>query len=211
MGRAVVIGIAGGTASGKSTLACALATALDAWPAPLRVAVIAMDRYFKRGAAVPRFFSPSRKEWLPDHNRPDTADLPRLCADVDALLAAEEHDVIVIEGLMTLHDDAVRARCDLKVFVETDDDVRLARRIERALANDANATIAGIVGYYFESAHRGHHAWVLPSRRHADLIVPGGRDFGPAVEALAAWARTRCDLPRTDGAVAARKSDSRSA
>jgi uridine kinase len=188
MTKPLIIGIAGGTASGKSTLADLLAEALNDW----RVGVVRMDSYFKRGENVPTFFSPSRQRVLPDHNRPDTADLPKLCADVDALGASGDYDVLIIEGLMTLHDDAVRGRCHLKVFVETDDDVRVVRRIKRTLERNPSASLEDIIGYYFESAHRGHHAHVAPSRRHADVVVFGGKDFGIVVSLLAAWTRERC-------------------
>jgi uridine kinase len=188
MTKPLIIGIAGGTASGKSTLAGLLAEALS----DLRVGVVRMDSYFKRGEDVPTFFSPSRQRVMPDHNHPDTADLPKLCADVDAMRASGDYDVLIIEGLMTLHDDAVRERCDLKVFVETDDDVRVVRRIKRTLERNPSASLEDIIGYYFESAHRGHHAHVAPSRRHADVVVFGGKDFGIVVSLLAAWTRERC-------------------
>ncbi len=185
MRKPLIIGIAGGSASGKSTLARQLAEALSG----LRARVVGMDSYFKRGEDVPKIFSPSRQRTMPDHNRPDTADLPRLCADVDAMCASGEYDVVIIEGLMTLHDDAVRGRCDLKVFVETDDDVRVVRRIQRTLERNPQASLDDVTGYYFESAHRGHHAFVAPSRRHTDVVVFGGKDFALVVSLLAAWAR----------------------
>jgi uridine kinase len=203
MKKPIIIGIAGGTASGKSTLARQLSTALS----DLRVRVVGMDSYFKRGDDVPTFFSPSRQRMMPDHNRPDTADLPKLCADVDAMCASSEHDVLIIEGLMTLHDDAVRARCDLKVFIETDDDVRVIRRVQRTLERNPHATLDDITGYYFESAHRGHHAHVAPSRKHADVVVFGGKDFGMVVSLLAAWSRS-CHSERS-GRSAKRNAESR--
>src|SRR5579875_523261 len=97
----VVVGIAGGSASGKTTLVQHLAHALANGSPPLHAEVIGMDRYFYRGApGGPTFISPSTGERLPDNNHPDSADNARLIADIEALRASENApDVILVEAL----------------------------------------------------------------------------------------------------------------
>src|SRR5437762_14341059 len=82
--RSLVVGIAGGSASGKTTLTAALVRELTEGEPPLQVEVVGMDRYFYRGAeGGPRFVSPSTGESLPDNNHPDSADNARLVADLE--------------------------------------------------------------------------------------------------------------------------------
>src|SRR5438045_2886189 len=100
--RSLVVGIAGGSASGKTTFTTALVHELTEREPALRVEVVGMDRYFYRGAAGgPLFVSPSTGEMLPDNNHPDSADNARLVADLETRSRADDRpDVILVEGLM---------------------------------------------------------------------------------------------------------------
>src|SRR5690242_1512834 len=111
--RSLVIGIAGGSASGKTTFTAALEKELAHGDPALTVEAIGMDRYFYRGQTPgPVFVSPSTGETLPDNNHPDSADNARLAADMDARRSAPDApQVILVEGLMALHVPAVRERC----------------------------------------------------------------------------------------------------
>lgn len=187
---AFVLGIAGGTASGKSTLATLLADSL----APLSNHVFRTDAYFKPRETIPRLHCPTLGREMPHMNRPDSADLPRLLQDLDALLISQPPpDVVIIEGLMVLHDEAVRARLDLRLFVHTDDDVRAIRRLRRNLQG-GRGDFDEIAGYYMDCAKAGHEAWVAPSRTHADLVVSGGGNTERA--ALAIADHVRAELAR---------------
>ena len=174
-----IVGIAGGSASGKSTFTAALNGTLTTGESPLRVEVIGMDRYFYRDAENgPSLVSPSTGAVMPDNNHPGSADNARLVADLDARRAAPDApDVIIVEGLMTLHVPEIRERLDLRLFIELDADVRALRRLLRGLKpNDPNSA-PGIIRYYNECARVGHARYVEPSRVHADLILRGDADF----------------------------------
>ncbi len=185
----LVVGIAGGSASGKTTFTAALEKKLAAGPVPVRVEAIGMDRYFYRGTAPgPVFTSPSTGETLPDNNHPDSADNARLVADLDARRSAPSApDVILLEGLMALHVAEVRDRCDLRIFVELDADVRALRRLLRDMSGvRGNPDPAFIATYYCECARVGHERYVEPSRQYADLVLRGDGDLNRTVPMVTA-------------------------
>ncbi len=183
-----VVGIAGGSASGKSTLAQALANSLS----PRIVETINGDRFFRRGYPdAPTFISPTTALEEFDCNHPETVDNARLVRAVQDLAFRERPpDVIIVEGHMLLHAAETRAMCDLKIFVELDADVRALRRMLRDLTGvRGNADPAFIARYYLESAKVGHEKYVEPSRVHADLIVRGDADFEHLAKIIAAIAQ----------------------
>ncbi len=200
MARSVVVGIAGGSASGKTTFANALVDALHIQGAGLGVELTGMDKYFYRNApGGPRFVSPTTGEDLPDNNHPDSADNARLVADLDARLAAPDApDVLIVEGLMTLYVEAVRARLNIGVFVELEADIRALRRLLRDMnGGRGSADPAWIAAYYRECARVGHNTYVEPSRAYADLIVRGDADFARVAPLVAGAVRAALpELPR---------------
>jgi len=175
---AVTIAIAGGSASGKSTLANRLCGALVSCAIACRV--IGTDRYFRRDDPdAPRFLFSSSGEFEFNANDIDSAANERLVADIDVLRTEQgDLDVIIVEGLMTLAVDSVRGRCDLKLFVDLEPDVRLGRRLLRDLTTKRSFTEPEkIVAYYLECARIGHNRFVEPSKMYADIIVRGDADF----------------------------------
>ena len=187
---AVVVGIAGGSAAGKSTFAAALAEALRA--GGLEVEVLGMDRYFSRDpVSGPSFVSPSTGQTHFDANHPDSADNARLVSDLEARRSAEDGpDVVIVEGLMALHVPTIREILDLRLFIELDADERALRRLLRGMnSGRASADTAGIVTYYRECARVGHALYVEPSRAHADLILRGDSDFGRTAALVATIVR----------------------
>jgi uridine kinase len=189
-----LVGIAGGSASGKSTFTARLERELTGSDPAIRVEVIGMDRYFYRGTAPgPCFVSPSTGETMPDNNHPDSADNARLIADLDLRRSSDDApDVILLEGLMALHVPAIRERCDLRLFMELDADVRALRRLMRDMSGvRGNRDPKFIVSYYSECARVGHIRYVQPSREHADLILQGDSDFDRIAPMIAAIIRSR--------------------
>src|SRR5207237_7254707 len=134
--RCLIVGIAGGSAAGKSAFTAALNKTLTESDLPLRLEVFSMDRYFYRGATGgPTLVLPSSGQEMPDNNHPDSADNARLVADLDARGAAQDApDVLVVEGLMALHVPMIRERTDLRLFIELDADVRALRRMLRDMS-----------------------------------------------------------------------------
>lgn len=188
------MGIAGGSASGKTTFTLALERELSGGQKPVRVEVVGMDRYFYRGQAPgPTMTSPSTGETLPDNNHPDSADNARLIADLDRRsLDADRPDVILLEGLMALHLEEIRSRCALRIFIELDADVRALRRLLRDMTGvRGNPDPQFISTYYRECARVGHARYVEPSREHADLILRGDSDFARIVPMAAAVVRSK--------------------
>lgn len=191
--KSVVVGIAGGSASGKTTFTGTLQRLLTSGERPLQVEVMGMDRYFYRGApGGPLFVSPSTGETLPNNNDPNSADNARLVVDLEARRAAPDApDVILLEGLMTLHIPEIRDLLDLRLFVELDADVRALRRLLRDMnGGRGNTDPQWIATYYRECARVGHNAYVEPSRAHADLILRGDADFDRTAPLIAAAIRS---------------------
>ena len=183
----VIVGVGGGSASGKSTLADALAEALT--ERLRQVETFALDRYVREDReAGPHFVSPSTGERCFDWNHPDACDLGRLVADLDRLASAPDApDVLLVEGLMALHFPDLRRRLSLRLFVDLDADVRALRRLLRDMAGGrASRDPEFIARYYLESARVGHARYVEPSRAHADLILRGDADFARLTPLLCA-------------------------
>ncbi len=192
-----VVGIAGGSASGKTTFTSALVQSITSEPA-LRVEVTPMDRYFYRGApGGPIFTSPSTGESLPDNNHPNSADNARLIVDLDSRCSnPDAPDVLIVEGLMALHIPEIRERCDLRLFLELDADVRALRRLIRDMnGGRGNTDPAWIATYYRECARVGHTTYVEPSRAHADFILRGDADIARTAPLVGSMIRARILRP----------------
>ena len=189
-GRSLLVGIAGGSASGKTTITAALAKQLTGDRGSTTVEVIGMDRYFYRGAAPgPRIISPTTGESLPDNNHPNSADNERMVGEIDERRTAlDRPNIIIIEGLMALHLPEVRERCDLRIFVELESDLRALRRLIRDMTGiRGNPDPHFISRYYRECARVGHNRYVEPSREYADIIIRGDSNLDrivPMVESV---------------------------
>lgn len=158
-----VIGIAGGTCSGKSTLT----DALEAYYGD-RAVVMHMDRYFKRPS--PTTIAPiSGKEYV-EHNHPDTLNLEEMYRDFDAAVSGER-PLVIIEGLFALYLEPIRTRCDLKIFVDLASDERLVRRIRRF--EQKGQTFDEITDRYIDTVRFRHNELIEPTRWQADMVVNG--------------------------------------
>lgn len=196
--KPLIIGIAGGSGSGKSTVARNVADSLG----EASVAFIEMDAYYRdfRGLSLEERH---RINW--DH--PDAFDLD-LLADQLATLSAgrsidqplydfgtharsdtvrrvDPADVIVIDGILLLADERVRNQCDVKVFVDADADIRLVRRIRRDTLVRSRS-LESVLDQYEQTVQPMHLQFVEPSKRYADIIVPRGGSNLIAIEMLAA-------------------------
>jgi len=174
---ALVIGIGGGSAAGKSAVAEELQRLLK----PLHVCLINQDRYFLTGERLPQHAAPGGGRIWPDHNHPDSFDFPSLRRDLRAAREGEA-DVVVVEGILVLHDAPLRELMDLKLFVDADADERIVRRIRRNVAGGHD--LDGICDFYLDSVRCRHREFCEPTRSHADLIVPGGTHQGDRRRAM---------------------------
>lgn len=194
-----VIGIAGGTASGKSSIVALLKHRLGD-----KAVVLCQDAYYK--AFADKTLA-ERKDINFDH--PDVIEWSRLEEDLLRLKSGETiqqpvydyvqytrreetkelsaRPIILLEGLLILWSPEIRRHMDLKVFVETDDDERLIRRILRD-TKERGRSLDSILKQYQNSVKPMHEAFIAPSRRYADIIIPHGVENTEGVNIL--WQRT---------------------
>src|SRR5262245_26319961 len=196
--KPLIIGVAGGSGSGKSTVARNVAQALKAES----VAFIDMDAYYRNHAHLP--LDERRKvNW--DH--PEAFDWELLVAHLTQLTAGEAIEkpvydfvthtrsdrrvvvpaahVVVIDGILLFTDARVRELCDVKVFVDADADIRLIRRIKRDMAKRGRP-LQEILDQYLTTVQPMHLEFVEPSKRYADVIVPRGGHNTIAIEMIVA-------------------------
>ena len=206
--RTHTIGIAGGSGSGKSTVARNVASALGT----TSVAFIDMDAYYNNYAHLP---PDERRRMNWDH--PDAFDWELLVAQLGQLAAGEPidkpiydfvthtrraetttvhpADVIVIDGILLFADERVRDLCDVKVFVDADPDIRLIRRIRRDMTKRARP-LDEILDQYVTTVQPMHLQFVEPSKRYADVIVPRGGHNQIAIEMIVAKIQRRVAATR---------------
>ncbi len=203
MHKPLIIGIAGGSGSGKTTVASNVADALT----NLAVAFIDMDAYYRNFTEL-SLDERRRLNW--DH--PDAFDyelltdhLARLAARETIekpvydfvshlrsaeVIAVEPSDVVVIDGILLFVDERVRELCDVKVFVDADADIRLIRRIRRDM-EARGRPLGEIIDQYLSTVQPMHLQFVEPSKRYADIIVPRGGHNSVAIEMIVAKIRQR--------------------
>lgn len=176
MSDVITIGIAGGTGSGKTTITRRI---LDEFGGD--VSVLYHDNYYKRHDDIP--FA-ERKKLNYDHpNAFDAlrAGQPVACPTYDYTVhnrAAETitvvpAKVVVVEGILIFAEPELRERLDIKIFVDTDADVRILRRIVRDV-RDRGRDLESIVTQYLTTVKPMHEMFVEPSKRYADIIIPEG-------------------------------------
>jgi uridine kinase len=196
--KPLIIGIAGGTGSGKSTVARKVADALDA----SSVAFIDMDAYYNNYTHLP-IEERRRINW--DH--PNAFDWELLHSHLKLLASGQAiekpqydfvahlrqaatvrvsgADVVVIDGILLLSDARVRDLCDVKVFVDTDADIRLIRRLRRDIL-ERGRPLDEILDQYLTTVQPMHLEFVEPSKRYADVIVPRGGHNEVAIQMIVA-------------------------
>lgn len=212
MSKPLVIGIAGGTGSGKSTVARRVAEALTAGSAAASVAFVDMDAYYRNFAEL-SMAERRRVNW--DH--PDAFDIDLFVDHLARLSRGEaiekpvydfvEHlraavtvpiapaDVVVIDGILLFVDERVRALCDVKVYVDADADVRLIRRLRRDIVKRGRP-FDEILEQYLSTVRPMHQQFVEPSKRFADVIVPRGGHNAVAIEMIVAKIQRRLQARR---------------
>jgi len=191
----LVIGIAGGTGSGKTTLAARLIRELAD-----DVAVLEHDWYYRDRSAVPM----NEREGI-NYDEPqalDNALLAQHLAELRAGRAVEspQYDfathtrkastrrveaarIVAVEGILLFAIPELCAAFDLRIFVDTDDDIRLMRRITRDIV-DRQRDIASIQQQYYATVRPMHVQYVAPSKREAHLVVPEGGDNKQALDVI---------------------------
>ena len=187
-----VIGIAGGSASGKSTLAAAMSDVLRGSDTSLVCEIMSLDHYVLDDKSQgPWVTMPTTGENIFNWNHPDSYDIEKIVGHVLARgTVVESPDFLVVEGLMALHFTKLRDTMDLKVFVELEADNRALRRLLRDIQGGRTSTDPQFIAeYYLTSAQPGHNAFVEPSRTHADIVVRGNSNALESAQRIVAIAR----------------------
>lgn len=183
--KPVIIGIAGGTGSGKSTFTNRIHAAF-----PDEVTILYHDNYYKAQHNIP-FEERSQKNY--DH--PDAFETDLLVKHLkdlkewqsiecpiydysihnrsDKTITVNPHSVILLEGILVLHDPELREQMDIKVFVNADADERILRRIVRDV-KERGRDIEGIMRQYLTTVKPMHYAYVEPTRELADIVINSG-------------------------------------
>ena len=181
-----IIGIAGGSGSGKTTVVRKIAEALP----PHYVAVVPLDSYYSDTSHLTdeerhaiNFDHPDAFDWklLIKHinalRNGEAVDQPTysyiLCNRLPETVRVEPKPVIIVEGIMTLLNKKLRDMMDLKIFVDCDSDERLIRNIQRDTI-DRGRTVSMVVDRYLEVLKPMHEQFIEPTKRYADLIIPQG-------------------------------------
>ena len=200
--RPFLIGVAGGTGSGKTTVAERLAAMVSVG----ELALVKLDCYYRDRSDLP-----FEERAAINYDHPDAFDWPLLMAQLEDLrrgLAAPmpvydfaEHlrtpqvtdvapgPVVVVEGILVLFEARLRDLLDLKVYVDTDADVRFIRRLQRDVA-ERGRTPTSVMEQYLTTVRPMHLQFVEPSKRYADVIVPHGGMNAPAFDMLVARVRS---------------------
>ena len=194
----LVIGIAGGSGSGKTTVVKAITEQLQG-----RVVVIPQDSYYKDSSHIP---PEERKNINFDH--PDAIDWKLMCQQIRELKRGETieqpvysyitcsrsktetvtvkpAEVIIVEGILIFTCKELRDQMNIKIFVDADDDDRLMRIILRDIA-ERGRTVQTAIDHYCETVKPMHLQFIEPSKRYADVIVPQGGHNQVAIDIISA-------------------------
>ncbi len=178
-----IIGIAGGTAGGKSTFTEKLRRSLC--ESGVRVKTVHMDGHFKEEGLRP--FVPSHlsgKKYI-DDNCPDTIDWNGFHKEFDDAACGGEYDVIIAEGLLVLWDEYLRDKLNLRVFVDCRADERIVRRISRNMSYGQG--FDQITGVYLDMVRFRHDQYVEPTKWTADIIVNGAGNTDAARDMIISY------------------------
>ncbi len=167
-----IIGIAGGSAGGKSTLSDALEEKLTI--AGKTVRAIHMDGFFKAEEDRPHVKSHINDILYMDDNCPDTIDWQSFHNKFDEIVSSGEYDFVIVEGLLVLWDEYIKSNLSLKIFVDCRADERIVRRIKRNIT--WGQSFDQITNVYLDMVRFRHDQYVEPTKWTADLIVNGSGD-----------------------------------
>jgi len=198
MSKPIIIAVAGGSSSGKTTVVNKIIANFSTE----RVEVIRHDDYYKDQSD-----KTLAERRLVNYDHPLSLDNDLFYEQVIDLInnkAIEKPtydfvelnrtsitekvnpaEIIILEGILVLEDERIRNLCDIKIFVEADDDVRLIRRIKRD-TTERGRTLENVLNQYLNTVKPMHHAFVKPTKRYADIIIPNDYSHDVAVDLIKA-------------------------
>lgn len=194
--KGILIGLAGGTGSGKTSVARAIT---QTFGTP-EVVLIEQDAYYKDLSHLP--FDQRVKN---NFDHPQSIDFELLYDHIQTLLEGgsvaapvynfkthtrteetqhlDSHHILVLEGIFALYDEKIRNLMDIKLFVDTEADIRLLRRLTRDM-NERGRTLDSVIEQYCMTVRPMHNQFVEPTKIHADIIIPEGGQNKVAIDLL---------------------------
>jgi len=194
--RPIIIGVTGGSGSGKTSVSRAIFDQLHGHS----LMMLQEDSYYKSQDDVP--FEERTKV---NYDHPNAFDTDLLIEQLEDLLewktieipvydyaahtrskevvVQEPREVIIVEGILTLNDARLRDLMDIKIFVDTDDDIRIIRRIQRDI-EERGRTLQSVIDQYLDTVKPMYHQFIESSKRYADIIVPEGGENQVAIDLL---------------------------
>lgn len=207
----VIMGVAGGTGSGKTTIAHAVLERAGAEPHG-RVSLIQHDAYYRDLSNLPL-----AQRAAQNFDHPDSLENELLIAHLKKLKQGRAIDVpvydftthtrtsetrrigpnpvIIIEGILIFADEALRRLMDVKIYVDTDADIRFIRRLQRDVA-ERGRTVESVIRQYMATVRPMHQEFVEPSKRYADIIIPEGGFNEVAIDMIASRIKTLLEATR---------------
>jgi uridine kinase len=195
--KPLTIGVAGGTGSGKSTVSAALLERVG----ETHIAYIPHDTYYRSLEDMPR-----TTQGHANFDHPDSLDTTLMIKNIRDLQAGQPTDlpiydfrnhtrldetrridpqpIILVEGILIFVEPEVRQLLDIRIFVDTDADIRLIRRLRRDIV-ERGRTVDSVIDQYLESVRPMHLEFVEPTRRYADVIIPEGGHNNVAIDMIA--------------------------
>ena len=200
--RPLIIGIAGGSCSGKTSVTHAIYDVFK----DHSVAVIEQDYYYKDQSHLT-----FEERLLTNYDHPLAFDTDLLIEHIHTLLDrkpiekpvydyvnhtrsnevvhVEPKDVIIVEGILVLEDERLRGLMDIKLFVDTDSDLRIIRRIQRDI-KERGRTADSVIEQYVTAVRPMHNMFIEPTKRYADVIIPEGGDNEVAIDLMVTKIKT---------------------
>lgn len=199
----MIIGICGGTGSGKTTVARRILENVS----DEQVVFLQQDSYYRNIGDMP-----IELRGVINFDHPDALDNDLFINHVKALRAGEAIEmpvydfsvharqnktihiepkpILIVEGILIFVDAMLRAQMDIKIFVDTDDDLRFIRRLQRDV-NERGRTVESVIKQYLETVRPMHQQFVEPSKRHADVIIPEGGYNEVGIDLISGKIRTQ--------------------
>lgn len=196
MKRPVIIAVAGGSASGKTTVTDKIVASFERD----NVTVIKHDDYYKDQSNIPM-----EERIKVNYDHPFSLDNDLMFKQILKLLKGESvtkptydfenhtrsdktetiypTEILILEGILILEDDRIRDLCDIKLFVEADDDIRFIRRLSRDMESRGR-TMDSVIKQYLTTVKPMHYAFVKPTKRYADVIIPNDKEHDVAVDLI---------------------------
>lgn len=203
MRKPILIGIAGGTGSGKSTVAKAIFRSLP----EKNISILEQDAYYKDQTHLPleervktNYDHPFAfdTELLVEHIKMLLNNQPIEKPSYDFTIHTREtathtvypKDIIILEGILILEDERLRSLMDIKIFVDTDPDLRVVRRIRRDI-HDRGRTLDSVINQYIKTVKPAHDVFIEPTKKFADIIIPEGGHNKVAIDVMVATIKNR--------------------